>query len=69
MQPQWPRDLRDGSARFNRAFFMKQMTAKRPIPDDLLVRQFPGIKSRAIRVGDHDPELDRTLERVAEVIR
>jgi protein gp37 len=37
----WARDLRDGSARFNRAFFMKQMTSKKPIPDDLFVRQFP----------------------------
>lgn len=41
MSPQWARDLRDQSARFKRAFFMKQMTGKRPIPPDLLVRQFP----------------------------
>lgn len=41
MEPQWARDLRDASARFNRAFFMKQMTGKKPIPDDLLIRQFP----------------------------
>lgn len=41
MHPQWARDLRDGSGRFQRAFFMKQMTGKKPIPDDLLVRQFP----------------------------
>lgn len=41
MNPQWARDLRDASARFSRAFFMKQMTSKKPIPDDLLVRQFP----------------------------
>lgn len=41
MNPQWARDLRDGSARLGRAFFMKQMTGKKPIPDDLLVRQFP----------------------------
>jgi protein gp37 len=42
MNPQWARDLRDGARRFNRAFFMKQMTGKKPIPDDLMVRQFPG---------------------------
>jgi protein gp37 len=47
MHPQWARDLRDGAARFNRAFFMKQMTGKMPIPDDLLVRQFPSIEKAA----------------------
>lgn len=41
MDPEWARSLRDGSARFGRAFFMKQMTSKEPIPADLLVRQFP----------------------------
>lgn len=41
MDPQWSRDLRDSCARLGRAFFMKQMTAKKPIPSDLLVRQFP----------------------------
>lgn len=41
MSPQWARDIRDGSARFGRKFFMKQMTGKKPIPDDLLVRQVP----------------------------
>lgn len=41
MDPQWARDLRDGARCFKRAFFMKQMTGKKPIPDDLMVRQFP----------------------------
>jgi protein gp37 len=41
MDPQWARDLRDGARRFNRKFFMKQMTGKKPIPADLLIRQFP----------------------------
>lgn len=41
MHPDWARNLRDGAARFGRKFFMKQMTAKAPIPSDLLVRQFP----------------------------
>jgi protein gp37 len=40
MDPQWARDLRDGAARFGRKFFMKQMTAKAPIPSDLMVREF-----------------------------
>jgi protein gp37 len=43
MNPQWARDLRDASGRFGRAFFMKQMTNKAPIPDDLMVRQFPRV--------------------------
>jgi protein gp37 len=41
MEPQWARDLRDYCKRDDIAFFMKQMTGKKPIPDDLLVRQFP----------------------------
>lgn len=41
MDPQWARDLRDGARRFGRAFFLKQMTGKAPIPPDLMVRQFP----------------------------
>jgi protein gp37 len=35
------RYLRDQSANLGRAFFMKQMTRKAPIPADLLVRQWP----------------------------
>jgi protein gp37 len=41
MDPDWARDLRDQCASFKVAFFMKQMTGKKPIPDDLLIRQFP----------------------------
>lgn len=43
MNPEWARGLRDSSARLKRAFFMKQMTGKKPIPDDLLIRQLPAI--------------------------
>lgn len=39
--PDWMRALRDQSIRLGRAFFMKQMTRKAPIPTDLLVRAFP----------------------------
>jgi protein gp37 len=35
------RSLRDQCGRLGRAFFMKQMTRKAPIPTDLLVRQWP----------------------------
>lgn len=40
------RYLRDQSRGFGRAFFMKQMTRKAPIPVDLLVREWP-IERRA----------------------
>lgn len=39
--PAWYRSLKDGAARFERKFFMKQMTNKGPIPADLLLRQWP----------------------------
>jgi protein gp37 len=39
--PAWYRGLKEGAARFERKFFMKQMTNKAPIPADLLVRQWP----------------------------
>jgi protein gp37 len=41
MDPQWARNLRDVCKATNIPFFMKQMTGKKPIPDDLLIRQFP----------------------------
>jgi|HubBroStandDraft_5_1064220.scaffolds.fasta_scaffold239692_2 protein gp37 len=41
MNPGWARDVRDDCQQFGVAFFMKQMTGKSPIPDDLMVRQFP----------------------------
>jgi protein gp37 len=41
MDPAWARSLRDQCSALRVAFFMKQMTGKKPIPADLLVRQFP----------------------------
>ena len=41
MEPAWARALRDECAAAGVAFFMKQMTGKKPIPEDLLVRRFP----------------------------
>jgi protein gp37 len=37
----WFRAMRDQCGRLGRAFFMKQMTNKAPIPADLLLRQVP----------------------------
>lgn len=48
---QWFRDIRDQSKRFERSFFMKQMTNKAPIPDDLLIREFPSAGVRALASG------------------
>lgn len=41
MQPTWAADVRDQCDNLGAAFFMKQMTGKKPIPSRLLVRQFP----------------------------
>jgi protein gp37 len=41
MQPDWARSVRDQCRAAGVPFFMKQMTAKAPIPPDLMVRQFP----------------------------
>lgn len=40
-EPDTFRHLRDGAARFGRAFFMKQMTRKAPIPADLISQAWP----------------------------
>lgn len=45
MEHQWARDLRDECFKYNVAFFMKQMTGKKPIPTDLFIRQFPVVRS------------------------
>lgn len=39
--PAWMRSMRDQSRELGRSFFMKQMTNKAPIPDDLMIREFP----------------------------
>ena len=41
MPSEWPRAMSERAAHLNRAFFMKQMTDKHPIPLDLLVREYP----------------------------
>jgi protein gp37 len=42
MNPTWARDLRDQCHHLGGvAYFFKQMTGKKPIPDDLMIRQFP----------------------------
>lgn len=41
MHPDWARSLRDQCAAAGVPFFMKQMTKKAPIPEDLLIREWP----------------------------
>ena len=41
MHPDWARSLRDQCQAAGVPFFMKQMTKKGPIPDDLFIREFP----------------------------
>jgi protein gp37 len=41
MKRRWARNLRDECEKLGVAFFMKQMTARKDIPADLLVREFP----------------------------
>lgn len=41
MEPEWATRMKADCAALGIAFFMKQMTGKKPIPDDLMVRQFP----------------------------
>jgi len=45
MQVVWARSVRDQCAKAGVAFFQKQMSAVKrkmpPIPDDLMIRQFP----------------------------
>ena len=42
MHLDWARSLRDQCAAVGVAFHMKQMSNKAPIPNDLMIRQFPG---------------------------
>ena len=41
MDPDWARSIRDQCAAAGVPFFMKQMANKAPIPEDLMVRQWP----------------------------
>lgn len=45
MDPEWARSLRDQCISSRVSFFMKQMTKKKPVPEDLLVREFPNAEA------------------------
>lgn len=44
MNPEWARDIRDQCKEAGVSFFMKQMSNNQPIPDDLMIREFPEVK-------------------------
>lgn len=44
MKPEWARAIRHDCAEAGVPFFMKQMSGKAPIPDDLMVREYPDRK-------------------------
>lgn len=41
MNPDWARSIRDQCQAAGVPFFMKQMSKKAPIPDDLMIREYP----------------------------
>ncbi len=41
MEPQWAADIKADCERAGVYFFMKQMTGKKPIPEHLMLREFP----------------------------
>lgn len=44
--PDWFRELQRKSKALGRAFFMKQMSRKAPIPDDLMIREYPKVREQ-----------------------
>ena len=52
MNPMWARDLRDFCQTWDVPFFFKQMTGKAPIPDDLMVREFPQMSPDRTETAD-----------------
>lgn len=51
MEQAWAESLKQQCEAAGVAFFMKQMTGKKPIPEHLMVRQFPSIKPPARRAA------------------
>lgn len=41
MNPDWAREIRDNCKAAGVPFFMKQMSGREPIPDDLMIREWP----------------------------
>ena len=47
LHPDSPRQLRDQCAAAGVPFFMKQMSKKAPIPEDLFIRELPNVAREA----------------------
>ena len=54
MEPSWAKKLMDECAPLEIAFFMKQMTGKKPIPGNLLRRQVPTGRQKMLRGRPED---------------
>lgn len=52
MNPAWAESLLADCRRLGVAFFMKQMTGKRPIPPTLSVRQFPAVQPNLLGAAE-----------------
>ena len=52
MEVAWAESLRDQCKAAGVAFFMKQMTKKAPIPEDLLIREMPANGPTARRLNE-----------------
>ena len=46
MEPEWAKSIMRDCEETKTPFFMKQMTGKAPVPDQLQVREFPGSKGK-----------------------
>jgi protein gp37 len=44
MNPDWARAIRDRCRESGTPFFFKQLSRKKPIPIDLMVREFPRVR-------------------------
>ena len=53
MNEQWARSIRDQCKRSRIPFFMKQMSGKKPIPADLMIREYPKT-TKPVPTDGHD---------------
>ena len=52
MRPDWARSVRDQCQEAGVPFFFKQMSDRLPIPDDLMIREFPAVGQRELAIAD-----------------
>jgi protein gp37 len=67
MNPNWARSIRDQYSAAGVAFFMKQMTGKAPIPEDLMVRQWPAMTRSGIATADSAQDPGQAIDPAAHL--